>query len=161
VTHDQEEALSLSDRLVVLEHGSIQQIGTPEDCYLRPANLFVADFLGTANIFKGQVRNNAGSYMMQIAEGIQVPCPPPPVGTSTANLVVRPENLELRPAGQSSMLNATVTDVIYLGQTVRYQLDGGHGSPVIATAGGSTARFTPGEKVDISWQPSNAWFVNN
>lgn len=159
VTHDQEEALSLSDRLVVLDQGYIQQIGTPEDAYLRPANLFVADFLGTANIFKGHVQGEAGSYRMQLQSGIAVPCPMPPSGKQTLNLIVRPENLELRPASSEPGFNATVTDVIYLGQTVRYQLEGGHGAPVVATTKGSAARFSPGDHVSLNWQPDHAWFV--
>jgi putative spermidine/putrescine transport system ATP-binding protein len=161
VTHDQEEALSLSDRLVVLDHGSIQQIGTPEDCYLCPANLFVADFLGTANIFKGKVRSEGDNFHMQLEGGIEVPCPQPPANADAVNLIVRPENVVLRPAENGNALNATVTDVIYLGQTVRYQLAGAHGAPVIATAGGSAARFAPGEKVSVTWRPDNTWFVTN
>ena len=58
VTHDQEEALSLSDRIVVLDQGRVQQIATPEDAYLRPANRFVADFLGTANLFEGVLQQD-------------------------------------------------------------------------------------------------------
>jgi ABC-type Fe3+/spermidine/putrescine transport system ATPase subunit len=61
VTHDQEEALSLSDRIVVLDEGRVQQVATPEDAYLKPSNRFVADFLGTANLFEGVVqRDDAG-----------------------------------------------------------------------------------------------------
>jgi len=161
VTHDQEEALSLSDRLIVLDQGRIQQIGTPEDAYLRPANLFVADFLGTANVFKGKAESHGEGYRLQLKEGTAIPCPSPPAGVQAGDLslIVRPENMVVQPAEGGSPLRARVIDVIYLGQTVRYQLDGCHGAPLVAIVPGNRARFSPGEMVSLDWQAQDSWFV--
>ncbi|MGF7160592.1 ABC-type Fe3+/spermidine/putrescine transport system ATPase subunit [Rhodoligotrophos appendicifer] len=159
VTHDQEEALSLSDRLIVLDQGHIQQIGTPEDAYLRPANLFVADFLGTANVFQGEVQSRGDQHRLQVSDGISVSCPPPTRQSRDARLIVRPENIVLKAGGDHEALRATVIDVIYLGQSVRYQLDGVHGAPLVAIVPGNQARFSPGEAVSLDWRPEDSWFV--
>ncbi len=74
VTHDQEEALSLSDRIVVLDRGKVQQIAAPLDAYMRPSNRFVADFLGTANVFEGRVGADGGSIVLEGGG----PCPAAP-----------------------------------------------------------------------------------
>jgi putative spermidine/putrescine transport system ATP-binding protein len=95
VTHDQEEALSLSDRVMVLDHGQVQQIAPPQEAYLRPANRFVADFLGIANFVK----------LPGGGEG-----------------VIRPERVRLAETGGMA---ATVVEAVYLGQTIRYHLDAG------------------------------------
>ncbi len=160
VTHDQEEALSMSDRLVVLDKGRVQQVASPEDAYRRPANLFVADFLGTANVFAGTVRaEKDGRYKMLLDDGTLVPCPPPARHGHDTSLVVRPENIELQPASGDAELRATVSDVIYLGQTVRYQLQGAHGGSIVATATGTGARFATGDRVCVDWRSDDAWFV--
>jgi putative spermidine/putrescine transport system ATP-binding protein len=93
VTHDQEEALSLSDRVMVLDRGQVQQIAAPQEAYLRPANKFVADFLGIANFVPLQGGR----------EG-----------------VIRPERIRLAASGG---LPAKVVEAVYLGQTIRYHLD--------------------------------------
>ncbi len=93
VTHDQEEALSLSDRVMVLDRGQVQQIAAPQEAYLRPANKFVADFLGIANF---------------------VPLPGGREG------VIRPERIRIAATGG---LPAKVVEAVYLGQTLRYHLD--------------------------------------
>ncbi len=77
VTHDQEEALSLSDRIVVLDQGRVQQIATPEEAYLRPANRFVADFLGTANLFEGVLQRNGGGWCLRLDDGAALACGEP------------------------------------------------------------------------------------
>jgi putative spermidine/putrescine transport system ATP-binding protein len=95
VTHDQEEALSLSDRVMVLDRGQVQQIAPPQEAYLRPANRFVADFLGIANFVK----------LPGGREG-----------------VIRPERVRLVESGG---MPARVAEAVYLGQTIRYHLDAG------------------------------------
>jgi len=95
VTHDQEEALSLSDRVMVLDRGQVQQIAAPQEAYLRPANRFVADFLGIANF-------------VQLADGREG--------------VIRPERIRVAKSGG---VPARVVEAVYLGQTIRYHLDAG------------------------------------
>jgi len=165
VTHDQEEALSLSDRIVVLDEGRVQQIGTPEEAYLRPANRFVADFLGTANRFEGVLQNGADGCFLDLDDGALMPCTDPglPPGQRVA-AIVRPERVRLEPveavgATDAVGLRATVTDVIYLGQSLRYHLELDPEKSVIATSTDRGARFAPGTAVHLTWRPDDVWLI--
>ena len=133
VTHDQEEALSLSDRIMVLNHGRTQQVAAPTEAYLKPANRFVAEFLGIANFI-----------------GID--------GGRTG--LVRPERVRLEPAGVNGGRPAKVTEAIYLGQMVRYhlELEGGT-APMVAAVPFVGRAFVAGEKVSVSWDATDLWPV--
>jgi putative spermidine/putrescine transport system ATP-binding protein len=159
VTHDQEEALSLSDRIMVLDDGRIQQIGSPEEVYLRPANRFVADFLGTANFLTGSVHKAHGNWLMRLDSGVTVPCSPPP-GPSEGQrcMIIRPEKLALQPSGEAGPKGA-VRDAIYLGQTVKYVLDSEIGEGLVSVAS-PEPRYQVGESVTLQWKPSDTWFVD-
>jgi len=137
VTHDQDEALSLSDRLLVLDKGEVQQIGTPDELYLRPANRFVADFLGTANLLP--------------AEG---------AGAGSVALV-RPERIRLSPSGEAGGEGrpASVTESVYHGQTVRYHLRLDDGGELVAVAADRVPRFGAGARVAASWNPDDVWII--
>ena len=128
VTHDQEEALSLSDRVMVLDRGQVQQIAAPQEAYLRPANKFVADFLGIANF---------------------VPLPGGREG------VIRPERIRLSRAGG---MPATVSEAVYLGQTVRYHLAAGERS-FVAAAPFVGEPHTVGDAVGMIWDEADVWPV--
>ena len=159
VTHDQEEALSLSDRIVVLNEGRVQQIGAPEDVYLRPSNRFVANFLGTANFFNGTAQQNGGQWCLQLANGETVTCRDPNVPENTAiQAMVRPERISVR-AGESHGLNAIVKDVIFLGQSLRYHLELSTGDPIIATSTDLRQRHHSEAAVKLHWQPEDVWVV--
>jgi iron(III) transport system ATP-binding protein len=121
VTHDQEEANTISDRIAVINDGTIQQVGTPMELYQRPANLFVAGFLGTANLLDGQVVGSGAERAFEIAPGIRLPIPAGTTVAPGAKLVFRPQSASLgglRP-GQAS-LPGTILDREFLGPTVRY-----------------------------------------
>ncbi len=164
VTHDQEEALSLSDRIVVLDEGRVQQIATPEEAYLRPANRFVADFLGTANRFEGVLRNGADGCRLQLADGALMPCADAGMAQGQrVTAIVRPERIRLEPAAAPATggagLLAAVSDVIYLGQSLRYHLDLDPQTSVIATAADHGARFAPGTSVRLTWRKDDVWLI--
>jgi putative spermidine/putrescine transport system ATP-binding protein len=134
VTHDQEEALSLSDRIMVLDHGRTQQVATPAEAYLRPANRFVAEFLGIANF-------------VVLPDGRQG--------------LVRPERVRLA-AGANGGKPARVLEAIYLGQMVRYHLaleNGAAGAPMVAAAPFVGRAFAAGEQVAVSWDSADVWPV--
>ena len=99
VTHDQEEALTMSDTIVVMNQGYIQQIGTPEDIYNEPENAFVADFIGESNIIEGiMIKDELVSFL-----GVQVPCVDKGFGTmKPVDVVIRPEDVELDAPGKGS-----------------------------------------------------------
>ncbi|WP_159713729.1 ABC transporter ATP-binding protein [Geminicoccus flavidas] len=160
VTHDQEEALSLSDRLMVLDHGRVQQVATPTDAYLHPANRFVADFLGVANIFTGRPVEESGQMRLRMGDGQLLPCPPLQDSRSgpELDLLVRPERIRLEPAGTPGVA-ATVTDAIYLGQSIRYVLEGPGGQRIVAQSADRVARFGRGNRVALGWAPADGWII--
>lgn len=124
VTHDQEEALSLSDRIAVMDHGRIEQLGTPRDIYEEPINLHVAGFIGEANIFKTRVITaNAHEIEVKIAEQVFKLKPKKPVSQNMlVNIIVRPEDIQVwgrREIPHSDdMMDGKVVEVIYKGSTV-------------------------------------------
>jgi putative spermidine/putrescine transport system ATP-binding protein len=134
VTHDQEEALSLSDRIMVLNHGRTQQVAAPAEAYLKPANRFVAEFLGIANF----VALDGGRTGL-----------------------VRPERVRLGPGGVNGGRPARVIEAIYLGQMVRYHLalDGSEGAPIVAAVPFVGRAWQAGEAVAVSWDAADIWPV--
>ncbi len=109
VTHDQEEALAVADRIVVMNHGVIEQVGTPRDVYREPASPFVADFVGKANVIPGEVRGgtlHAGSFRLP-AEGADRP----------VRLYLRPEDVLARPIaeGDPHVFDASIEKIEFLG----------------------------------------------
>jgi iron(III) transport system ATP-binding protein len=119
VTHDQEEALAVSDRIVVMEKGRIAQIGTPRELYDQPANAFVADFIGDANLLKGTV--SGGVFA---AGGLALPVPG---GDGAATLSIRPERIRLVLGGADRVLTAT-----YLGSRMEYVVETGAGELLVS-----------------------------
>ncbi len=157
VTHDQEEALSLSDRIVVLDHGRVQQTAAPQDAYLRPSNRFVADFLGTANFFEGRVA--PGLHAILVDGGRSIPCGDAGQAEGTrVTAILRPERLALGPADADGILPATVAEVVYLGQSVRYHIETPIGAMVVVAPGGRGG-FAPGTQARVTWQPEDVWII--
>jgi putative spermidine/putrescine transport system ATP-binding protein len=127
ITHDQEEALTMSDRVAVMNRGRIEQIGSPDDLYEHPANRFVADFLGESNFLEGHVAAaDGGRYLMRTKAGNQF------WGTSLTLLqvgqpiaaAVRPEKITLRdePASGANTCCGAIAEVIYVGDATRYRI---------------------------------------
>ncbi len=111
VTHDQEEALTMSDTVVVMNHGKIQQIGTPEDIYNEPINAFVADFIGESNIIDGTMRTD---YFVEI-DNVVFECEDAGFGTDTlVDVVIRPEDIKVVAPGKDCIVGV-VKDVIFKG----------------------------------------------
>lgn len=158
VTHDQEEALALADRVIVMNNGQIRQAGAPEEIYRRPADRFVATFIGRSNIFEARCIGAQDGYAVcEIGAGA-------PIKVAAARgrlapeekffLSVRPENVLLARAGESSaetMLGAgAVMHAVYMGthQELRIMLD--RGFPIEARTDGRRS-FAAGERVLVSW----------
>src|SRR5215469_5870180 len=149
VTHDQDEALSLADRIVVLQDGRMQQLGPPEDLYLRPANLAVARFMGYRNILELGVEQ-AQDRMVTLAAGdVRLKgTPQAPIGGDRAVIAVRPEDIALG-RGSGNVLSGIVDQVEYCGRD--YLVD-------VVTAAGvfylrSERRVSPDETVELSIAP--------
>ena len=127
VTHDQEEALSISDRVAVLDHGVIQQIGTPMELYDHPANRFIADFVGTINLLPGRVQADQGGVCFESAVLGRIDLPADTVAQPDAEIAIRPHALRLAPAGRPGdagriWLEGIVTEREFLGEFVRYRV---------------------------------------
>jgi iron(III) transport system ATP-binding protein len=130
VTHDQAEAMAISDRIAVLDHGLIVQIGAPDEIYELPRSEFVANFIGRTNMFRGKTDAAAEAGSMGL---VSSPIGPVrcrfPAGLSAGqdvSFVVRPENIELRPSGAAKGENTVegkVTSRVYLGEIAEYAVD--------------------------------------
>ena len=144
VTHDQEEALTMSDKIVVMSEGKIQQIGTPEGIYNEPENAFVADFIGESNIFNGIM---TGHLKARFAGGQFEVVDDYPEGTQIT-AVVRPEDIQITKPGEGQ-INGKVTDVIFKGMHYEITVQSGRYELVIQ----STKSAEPGSSVGMKVEP--------
>jgi spermidine/putrescine transport system ATP-binding protein len=133
VTHDQEEALSLSDRIAVMSKGRVEQIGTPSEIYERPATPFVADFIGDTNLFQGQIEASSPSSLhVKTETGLRIAAKPPADWNGDRPhelfISVRPEKIQLNRRDQAehyasaNQYNGTLQNVMYLGTHIQYQV---------------------------------------
>lgn len=163
VTHDQEEALSMSDRVVVMQEGEIEQIGTPREVYEEPRNLHVAQFVGEANIFDTKIISADSKSLQVEIEGKQFTLKNRKQYTENQTLytIIRPEDLQVWSPAEvtdtSDMFPATVEQVIYKGLTVDLMLRLLSGKKVAATQffneDDEKLDYSPGETVWVSWIP--------
>jgi putative spermidine/putrescine transport system ATP-binding protein len=119
VTHDQSEALSLSDRLAVMSEGRIRQLGTPEEIYRRPCDRFVASFVGDANVLRGRLERVDGAHVVVAIGAIRVKVPPGPLldvaASAPVDLYVRPEHLRVTEASEPCARRGTIVAQVYQG----------------------------------------------
>jgi spermidine/putrescine transport system ATP-binding protein len=169
VTHDQEEALTMSDRIAVMSEGRILQIGSPAEIYERPRSRFVADFIGQTNFLSGRlVRRSEGVTEVEIAGSgvLQVVSPPGEAGDhlDPVTVAVRPERTQLvgatDPVGDLNVLNGLVREVIYLGTHSQYVVQLPGGETVIVhrqnAAGVETGGPHAGDSVRLAFAPAAA-----
>ena len=145
VTHDQEEALTMSDRVVVMDNGKIQQVGTPQDIYNEPQNAFVADFIGESNILDGKMHRDfyvefSGQCFDCLDKGFET--------NEQVDVVVRPEDVDIV-APEKGMLKGVVTSVSFLGVHYEIIVDIGGFKWMIQT----TDEHAEGEKVGLYIEP--------
>jgi spermidine/putrescine transport system ATP-binding protein len=159
VTHDQEEALTMSDRIAVMAEGRIEQIDTPQAIYHSPATVFVADFLGRANLFPARVAAVNGTQVsVAIAGGHVVQLATPawkPAAGALALVMVRPERVRVGVAQVPGGLPATVVAVVFQGPVVHCALRAADGTELVAHLGpaAATPAFVPGQQVFVDWDP--------
>ena len=160
VTHDQEEALSMSDRIAVMTEGRVAQCGPPEEVYEHPSEQFVAGFIGISNLLEGTVEDGG---MVRIADGTRVPAPLP--GDCRAgekvNLSVRPEKIAVDEIEEGMVsLDGKVSARVYLGMTTQVTVDVGHGNHLVAVEqatyrASADDRWEPGTPVRLGWHPEH------
>lgn len=144
VTHDQEEALTMSDKIVVLSEGRIQQIGTPEDIYNEPQNAFVADFIGESNIFKGIM---TGHMKVRFCGGEFIGMDDVPDGT-LVDVVVRPEDVIITKP-EDGIIEGEVVSIIFKGMHYEVTVESGKYEMVIRT----TKCYSVGERIGMKLEP--------
>jgi len=159
VTHDQEEANTIADRMAVLDQGVIQQVGTPLELYDNPCNLFVANFLGTANVLTGHFEQNGGDSLFRVNGEIRLHLQGS-VSEGPGHLVFRPQNLEISPRRapakpDTNQLIGIVKRLEFLGSVLRYQIDvGGNRILVDDHHRRGEPPYSPGTEVRLSLNPN-------
>jgi putative spermidine/putrescine transport system ATP-binding protein len=164
VTHDQGEALTMSDRVAVFNDGVIQQLDTPDELYERPRNSFVAQFIGENNKLTGVVEQiEAGKALVRLATGEVIDATPVNVthkGQKTL-VSIRPERVEFKPDMMppgAHVIGAEVIEVIYMGDILRARLHVAGSSDFIMKMRNTIGqtRLSPGQTVNIGWDPLDA-----
>ena len=152
VTHDQEEALAVSDRIIVMNKGQIAQIGTPRELYETPSDLFVANFIGESNIvdcridgIKGdKARIALGSEVMTVDSG--------DMKAGAAKMIVRPEHITLHPKKAKGSFAGVITTATYVGSKTEYQISTQAGS-FFVTLPSTSRQFAAGDEVHLAVDP--------
>jgi spermidine/putrescine transport system ATP-binding protein len=170
VTHDQEEAMTMSDRIAVMKDGHVEQVGPPEDVYERPATEFVAGFLGASNLLDGEVGQVDGDHRaieLDSGEKIRVPAGAVDDGRDRVRLGVRPEKIRLYrgddQAPGDNAIQATVRDATFVGVSNVYTVktQDGHTMTVYAQNLRSSGDPPPaaGDAVTLAWHPEHTFVV--
>jgi spermidine/putrescine transport system ATP-binding protein len=155
VTHDQEEALTMSDRIAVMSKGKILQVGGPQDIYVRPVDHFVANFIGETNFLKGKViSSKGGKATVALASGGTLVADVPDAGLPKGeiSLVVRPENATLVKSGKGD-LAGVIENIVYFGTDTHVHLKLSDGTPFMVrqqNAAGSGVDVKTGDKAGIA-----------
>jgi len=151
VTHDQEEALAVSDRIIVMSNARIAQTGTPRELYEQPADLFVADFIGDANIISGEVLDGSGDMACVRIGGVSLELPRRGVGQGPVKLAVRPDAIMLNEgAAAPGTITGTVRKASYLGTQVEYEVESPIGNLFVVQYARKDP-ITPGTPVALSF----------
>jgi spermidine/putrescine transport system ATP-binding protein len=168
VTHDQEEAMTMADRIAVMNQGTIEQIGPPVELYEQPRTAFVAGFLGVSNMVPATVENDG---QVRLADGTTAAVPAELLKDAPAALRigVRPEKVRLLPADEQAETGAnrllgTVRDVSYIGVSTQYIIDTPAGEELVAivqNAGRGARHLERGESVQLLWDPENTFVITD
>jgi spermidine/putrescine transport system ATP-binding protein len=170
VTHDQEEAMTMSDRIAVMNAGRMEQIGAPEDVYELPATPFVASFLGASNLLEGEIEGAEGArakVRLRAGSTITLPAERLPVRSGSVRIGVRPEKLHIQgadgqPDAAENSVEATVDVSTYTGVSTSYQCRTSDDTTVtvyVQNLGSSASPITSGSKVRLSWDPQHTFAV--
>ena len=158
VTHDQEEAMTMSDRIAVMREGIIEQIDTPSQIYQKPASRFVADFIGESNVIEGTVKEKDGDLLkIDTGSGIVTAKGSGFEKGSSVCVSVRPESMEVQKESTDAFsLMATVTDTVYMGTITKTLLRTDAGQEIKISRFEAEASAPEGSRVCLCWNPGKA-----
>ncbi|HET7572418.1 MAG TPA: ABC transporter ATP-binding protein [Gaiellaceae bacterium] len=160
VTHDQEEAMTMADRIVIMNGGRIEQLGSPSELYERPHTAFVAGFLGVSNLLTGTV---CGEDRVRLAEGSEVHVPRDVLAgrTGPVSIGVRPEKLRVG-GGEVNTLSGTVAESAYIGVSTQYVVDTPAGAVTVYVQNDRPGArgVVPGERLTLGWSPDCTFVVD-
>src|SRR6185369_8458682 len=170
VTHDQEEAMTMSDRIAVMNKGHYEQLGDPESLYERPTTRFVAGFLGVSNLLPATVTGRDGTYAnARLADDSAIRVPSVLVdGNARVSIGVRPEKIRLSEAAADgpsghNRLTGVVRDASYLGVSTQYQVESPNGTLTVYEQNVERATkselWARGDKVQLTWSPDHSFVV--
>jgi spermidine/putrescine transport system ATP-binding protein len=175
VTHDQDEAMTMSERIAVMRDGRIEQLGTPEDLYERPHTDFVANFLGVSNLLEAEVAGrDGGTLTVRLPTGALLRAPANGTGAAgTVRIGVRPEKLHVQPLadGTSDVSDASrnaiegvVLDSSYLGVSTQYLVETPDGRRLVVYAqnletSGASEVLADGQRVRLTWKPQHTFVI--
>ncbi|SEA77942.1 iron(III) transport system ATP-binding protein [Bowdeniella nasicola] len=168
VTHDQAEAMSLSDRIVVMNAGKIEQAASPDEIYRRPASEFVADFIGRANFLSAEVLHKAGdSATVKVLEReFTIPAHPDVEVGRPALVLVRPESVRLEKVAANGSTNNVVGDhgqvlaAVFYGENVEYEVETEHGTIVVIESDPDPAQIhEEGSEVRVDFNSERSWLL--
>jgi iron(III) transport system ATP-binding protein len=152
VTHDQEEALAVSDMIIVMNNAVVAQVGTPRELYEAPNTSFVADFIGEANIIPCTIEKVSGGQASARVENLTIHLPSRGLKTGAAKLAVRPNRIVLEPARAKAGYPGKLQKVTYVGSHWEYTVETGSGTLFAKSLDGDD-RLTAGKTVSISFSP--------
>ncbi|WP_282610919.1 ABC transporter ATP-binding protein [Pelagibius sp. Alg239-R121] len=160
VTHDQEEAMAVSDRIIVMRNAEIAQEGSPHDLYERPNSSFIADFIGDANLIDCEVLslNGSATRIEVVSKCIELPIQPGQTGA--AKMVLRPHQIRLSRDKSQGEFEGNITYAAYLGNQIHYSLDGELGQ-LFAISDATLDPLSVGENVSINFDPQKLRLVAN
>ena len=155
VTHDQDEALALSDRICLMDRARVEQIGTPQDIYERPASLFAADFIGISNVLRGRISD--GGRMLATADG-EFPIAAGGAAGQEAAFVIRPEHMDVQAAAEAAPggLRGVVIESVYAGAETRLLVALPSGAVVTIRRSPALRPIALGEAVAVGWSAQHA-----
>ncbi len=168
VTHDQEEAMTMADRIAVMNQGQIEQIGPPVELYEQPRTAFVAGFLGVSNMVTATIEDG-GHVRLADGSSVAVPADLLKDAPRQVRIGVRPEKARLLPASEpaeagANRLSGTIRDVSYIGVSTQYIIDTPSGDELVAivqNAGRGARHLLRGESVQLFWDPENTFVITD
>jgi spermidine/putrescine transport system ATP-binding protein len=159
VTHDQEEAMTMADRIAVMNLGHVEQVGTPSELYEQPATAFVAGFLGISNLLTGIA---GGDGTVRLPEGTDVRAPSSVGRKGPVAVGIRPEKIRFGDGSDANSLPGVVAERSYIGVSTQYVVDTAAGSVTvyIQNADPGSGALSPGDRVILGWSPEATFVVD-